>query len=84
MRSEDEGDMQGEEDYYGLNSRRSPPQIEELKPFEEDMAKLIGNIQFRRPHDNFQRILQKDAAYIRGSKDIFVPADKTKNIYRMG
>ena len=28
--------------------------------------------------------MQKDAEYIRGSQDIFVAADKTKNIYRMG
>ena len=41
------------------------------------MEKLIGNIQFRRPLDNFQRTLQK------GSKDIFALADKTKNIYKM-
>ena len=48
------------------------------------MVKLIGNIQFRKPSDSFQRSLQKDAEYIRGSQDIFVPAEKTKNIYRMG
>ena len=48
------------------------------------MVKLIGNVQFRRPHDSFQRALQKDTTFIKGSQDIFVPADKTRNLYRMG
>ena len=48
------------------------------------MAKLIGNIQFRKPRDGFQTSLQRDVECIRGSEDIFVPADKTKNGYRMG
>ena len=57
--------------------------MDELKSFEDDMEKLIGNIQFRRPRDNLQRTLQRNAAHIRGSRDMFVPADKTKSIYRM-
>ena len=83
LRNDDEEVEQGEEVHYGFNSRRCPPQMDELKPFEEDMAKLIGNIQFRRPRDIFQSTLQRDVANIRGSRDVFVPADKTKNIYRM-
>ena len=83
LRSDDEEVEQGEEEYYGFRSRRCPPQMDELKPFEDDMEKLIGNIQFRRSRDSFQRTLQRDAAYIRGSSDVFVPADKTKNVYRM-
>ena len=84
LKREDDEGMCDEDEYYGFNSRRCPPQIDELLHFEEDMAKLIGNIEFRRPHDSFQSTLQRDAEYIRGSSDIFVPADKTKNIYRMG
>ena len=83
LRRDNEEVEQREEEYYGFNSRRCPPQMEELKPFEDDVEKLFGNIQFRRTRDDFQKILQKDAATIRGSTDIFVPADKTKNIYRM-
>ena len=84
LKSEDEEDIQEKEEHYGLNTCRCPPQIDNLKSFEDDMAKLIGNIQFRKPSDSFHRSLQKDAEYIRGSQDIFVAADKTKNIYRMG
>ena len=82
-RGDDEG-VHDEDEHYGFNSRRCPPQIDELKYFEEDMAKLIGNIQFREPRDDFQRTLKRDADHIRGSHDVFVPADKTKNVYRMG
>ena len=56
--------------------------MDELKSFEDDVEKLIRNIQFRRLRDNFQKTLQKDAVTIRWSKDVFVPANKTKNIYR--
>ena len=55
--------------------------INEFKLFEDDLVKLIGNIQFRRHSDNFQRTLQMDAAYIRWPRDILVPTDKTKIIY---
>ena len=55
LRSDDEEVEQGEEEYYGFRSRRCPPQMDELKPFEDDMEKLIGNIQFRRSRDSFQR-----------------------------
>ena len=82
--NEDEGDEQEDRKHYGFNSRRCPPQIDELKSFEDDMVKLIGNVQFRRPHDSFQRALQKDTTFIKGSQDIFVPADKTRNLYRIG
>ena len=37
----------------------------------------------KKSHDNFQTSLQKDTEYIKGSKDILVLADKTRNIYRM-
>ena len=84
LRGEDQEAEQGEDEYYGFDSRRCPPQIEELKSFEDDMVKLIRSIEFRRPRDNFQRTLQRDAAHIRGSEDIFVPADKTRNVYQMG
>ena len=80
MVKEDEEDEQGDGKHYGFNSRRCPPQIDKLKPFENDVAKLIGNVQFRRPRDSFQKVLQKDTAYIRGSQVIFVVADKTRNL----
>ena len=57
------------------------PQIDELKPFEDDMAKLFENVEFRRSHNSFQNILKRDIANIRGSQVIFMPADKTSSLY---
>ena len=53
LKSEDEEDIQEEEEHYGLNTCRCPPQIDELKSFEDDIANLIGKIQFRKPSDSF-------------------------------
>ena len=74
-------------DYYGwhyeFNSRSCPPHIDELKPFEDNMVKLIENVEFKRSHDRFQNTLKRDIAYIRGSQAVFMPADKTRNLYRV-
>lgn len=68
---------------FGFNSRKCPPQIEELKPFEDDMVRLIEKIEFRKVSDPFQDMLQMDIRRIRNSTDIIVPADKTRNLYQM-
>ena len=84
LRNEDEEDECGDGMHYGFDSRRCPPQIDELNSFEDDMAKLIESVEFRRPRDNFQNTLQNDIARIRDSQAVFVPADKTRNLHRMG
>lgn len=59
MKSENEQDIQEEEEDYGLNTHRCPPQIDELKSFEDNITKLIGKIQFRKPSDKFPEISAK-------------------------
>ena len=68
---------------YGLNSRKCPPVVDELKPFEDDVLKLIENLEFRRTNDHFQERLRTDIDNIKKSNNVFVPADKTKNLYEM-
>ena len=53
-------------------------------PFEEDMAKLIQNLEFRKICDDFQRQLRADAKRIMSSSALFVPADKSRNLYEVG
>ena len=54
----------------------------ELKPFEEDVLKLLENIKFRDTKDHFQENLANDLKEINSSDKIFVfAADKTRNIY---
>ena len=72
-----------EEEKYGLKSQRCPPQVDELRLFESDMMKLIENLEFRRTNDEFQEKLKNDIKRIKSSNAVFVPADKTKNLYEM-
>ena len=73
-----------DKEHYGLNCRKSPPHVEELEAFEDSVGRLIESITFKKTRDKFQENLQKDVARIKQSKAIFVPADKTRNVYEVG
>ena len=69
---------------YGFKSRNSSPQINELLPFEEDMIRLIQNIQFKDAKSSFQRKLICDIKNkIKKPNTLLLPADKTTNFYTM-
>ena len=69
---------------YSFKSRNSPPQINELLPFEEDMNRLIQSIQFKDTKSNFQRKLNCDIKNkIKKPNTLLIPADKTTNFYTM-
>ena len=44
LRNEDKEDERGDGMHYGFDSHRCPPQIDGLKAFEDDMAKLIKSV----------------------------------------
>ena len=67
--------------HFGLSSSKTPPTILELKPFEEDVLKLLENIKFRVTKNHFQENLANDLKKIKSSDKIFVFAGKTRNIY---
>ena len=46
--------------HFGLSSNKTPPPILELKPFEEDVLKLLENIKFRDTKNHFQETLAND------------------------
>ena len=66
---------------YGFNSNKSPPQMELIVPFENDLYELVSNIQFSPKRNEFQKQLSKDVREISLSKNVFVSADKTPNLY---
>ena len=68
-------------DNYGFNSTKSPPQVQELKHFEEYLFKLVDCIKFRRLTDPFQDKLREDVKRLRDDVGVIVKADKTKNMY---
>ena len=45
---------------FGLSSNKTPPTVLELKPFEEDVIKLLETIKFRDKKDYFQDTLAND------------------------
>ena len=68
---------------YGFKSARVPKPLEPLKAFEEDLYNMVCSIEMKHHHDPFQQQLSKDVREIRSSKEVYVPADKTNNYYRM-
>ena len=69
---------------YGLKSKRNPPKVDETKAFENDLFNIVENIQFRKVADPFQDKLSSDTKSITSSNQLFVPAEKTKNYYKLG
>ena len=51
--------------------------------FEDDLQKMISNVQFRRVKNNFQNRLKNDIKSIQSSKKVYIVTDKRRNIYEM-
>ena len=54
-----------------------------MKNFQNDLLKLIENIQLRTVSDKFLNKLNEDINKIRPSDKLFVSADKTQNFYEI-
>ena len=72
---------QNQRKLFGFSSNKSPPSIPLLNPFEDDLIKLTENVKFRRSKDKFQTSLANDLKKINSPPNIFIFADKTRNIY---
>ena len=66
---------------YGFKTPNNAPSHNELTNFESDMSKLVSNIVFNNSDSSFQKKMKSDLKQINKSKEIFVKADKTSNIY---
>ena len=71
------------EEKFGFKSRKCPPQIDEMKPFEDDLLAMIENVQFKEVTGSFQKTLKEDIKKIKDSKKMIIAADKTRNLYEM-
>ena len=81
--SSDSDDESQTTEMYGFKSKRTPPKIDEMVDFENDMLALVDNIEFRNTNDKFQSKLRTDVQHINKSDQIIVEADKTRNVYKM-
>ena len=59
------------------------PSVKELVPFENDMIDMIKNVEFKSVNNEFQSNLRKDIRQIRRSNNLFISADKSRNIYKV-
>ena len=66
---------------YFFKSRKCPPQHEDLMQFENDLLELIKSIKFKKVKNKFLDQLHEDITSIKKSKNVFIFADKTRNIY---
>ena len=66
---------------YGFNSTKHPKAMKELKAFEDDLIKMIGDIEMRRNENNLQKKMREDISLIKGLNGVIVSADKTDNLY---
>ena len=62
---------------------KQPPQHEGLKSFKHDIYEMVWRIQFKPVKSKFQLQLSQDARSIQNSSKVFVPTDKTTNLYTM-
>ena len=68
---------------FGFRSTNNPPQLKELKPFEDDLFNLIYSIKYKPVHNKFLEQLKKDKLQITNNQKVVVGADKTSNLYKM-
>lgn len=76
-------DTYHQDDHYGFKSKQCPPQIDEMKPFEDDLYHLIDSISFRQTSNDLQKKMKQDIKSVRESADVVLPADKTRNLYKV-
>ena len=68
---------------FGFKSPRCAPLINELIPFEKDLCNLISTFEYSNYKSPFQKQLSRDVKRINNSKNLFVLADKTSNVYEL-
>ena len=62
---------------------KCPPSVRELVPFENDMIDMIKNIELKSVNNEFQSNLRNDIRQICRRNNLFISADKSRNIYKV-
>ena len=68
---------------YGLKSRITPNPVPEMANFEKDLIGLVQKLNFKRNTNDFQNRMRQDVQQIKRSDKLYVPADKTTNMYKV-
>ena len=67
----------------GFKTTRTAPQVKELQRFENDLYGVISDLEYTNFRYPFSRQLSQDFRKINNSNNIFLIADKTRNIYEL-
>ena len=70
-------------EYGKIRAKKTPRQVKELIPFENDLVELIRNMKFRKIKNSFHEKLKEDIKLIKDSHKTMTFADKTSNMYRL-
>ena len=68
---------------FNLKTRNAHHKFRIMKEFEKDIQAMIESIKFRSSQNEFQKKLKEDIKLINSSRNIFLSADKTQNIYEI-
>ena len=60
-----------------------PAQIKELEAFEKELLDIVKSIKFRNINIKFQNLMKADIARVKASPNLFIPADRTTNMYEI-
>ena len=72
-----------DKDNHGFKTAKCPSSVNELVPFINDMTDMIKNLKFKRVNNEFQSNLRNDTRQMRKINNLFVTADKSRNMYRI-
>ena len=76
-------DSMNNQNNYGFKSSKSPPPHKALAAFEDDLFEMIRTIKFRDYINPFQKKMSNDIKQIMSSEVVYVPADRTTNMYKL-
>ena len=68
---------------YGLKTNATPAQVMEMVEFEKELIDFVRKVKFRKNTNQFQYKMKQDMKNIVQSNKVYVPADKTSNMYLM-
>ena len=77
-----QGDVERKET-YGFNTASKPPWDIDIRDFEEDLIRMVSEIEMKSFDNPLQARMKKDLTRINSSKKMIVSADKTSNLYMM-
>ena len=67
---------------FGFSTTYCPSPVEDLIPFENDLMKMIKDIEFRKVNDSFLNAMSEDIKNINNMNHLLISADKSSNIYK--